>query len=55
MEAARAAAAAAGTTDETMAYALAIVPALHYCAKDVCRVLKRLVREYGYPANLRSD
>ena len=41
--------------DEATAYALAIVPALRYSAEDVRRVLERLVREYGYPAYLRSD
>ncbi|MGH9454497.1 MAG: IS3 family transposase [Terriglobia bacterium] len=41
--------------DEATAYALAVVPARSYNAADVRAVLERLVREYGYPAYLRSD
>ena len=41
--------------DEATAYALAMVPARSYHAADVQAVLERLVREYGYPAYLRSD
>ncbi|MDE1887341.1 MAG: IS3 family transposase [Gammaproteobacteria bacterium] len=41
--------------DEASAYALAVVPARAYNAADVRAVLERLVREYGYPAYLRSD